>query len=79
MSHGLTDEQVKRQRLSVKRTRARKAGQFTPKLKSGRTTVYLKEICRAAIAGGCPLAMYCVNKEPSDKPQPVNVTPKSEG
>ena len=63
-------KQTEAQRLAVnaagRRYRARLAGRAVPIQKAGKPVLLLKPICR--IRDDCPLASYCVDKEPNDRP-----------
>ena len=71
---GLTQEQKaketrtprKANSAAVKRYQARKAGTPVPVQRRGAPVQLLKPICR--IRDACPLAKFCVDKAPSDKP-----------
>ena len=54
-----------------RRRNARNAGRSVPKRRAGAPVLLIKPICR--IRDTCPLASYCVDKAPSDKPSPVSV------
>ena len=44
-------------------------GRAVPRRRAGRPAILIKAVCR--IKDNCPLASYCVNKTPSDQPQPL--------
>ena len=54
---------------ATRRYRARAAGRSVPIQRRGKPVLLVKAICR--IRDSCPLASYCVDKAPSDKPQPL--------
>ena len=60
VSAGLTDEQKVKSRAAVKRVIARQGGQDVPRLRPGRTNIYIKQVCR--ISASCPLATFCTTE-----------------
>ena len=52
-------------------------GRPVPKQRQGRPVLLLKVICR--IRDNCPLASYCIDKEPTDQPQPLTRAGKGLG
>ena len=65
-----TPESKESANAATRRAYARRAkGRNVPRQRQGRPVLHVKPVCRIRV--NCPLAVYCVDKEPSDQPLKV--------